>query len=48
VTSAIFGTGLYTEHRWKLPTTSRGLLLIATLLVPLNFLAFSRGGASAR
>src|SRR5438067_8158871 len=47
VTSALFGTGLYTEHRWKLPTTSRGLLLIATLLVPLNFLAFSRGGATS-
>lgn len=39
VTSAIFGVGLYTEHRWKLPTTSRGVLIIATLLVPLNFLA---------
>jgi len=41
VTSAIFGVGLYTEHRWKLPTTSRGVLIIATLLVPLNFLAIS-------
>jgi hypothetical protein len=27
VTAALFGTGLYTEHRWKLPMTSRGLLL---------------------
>ncbi|HEX5245286.1 MAG TPA: hypothetical protein VFW23_18640, partial [Tepidisphaeraceae bacterium] len=41
VTAAIFGIGLYSEHRWKLPTTSRGVLLIATLLVPLNFVAFS-------
>jgi len=41
VTSAIFGVGLYTEHRWKLPTTSRGVLIIATLLVPLNFLAIA-------
>ena len=41
VTGALFGLGLYTEHRWKLPTTSRGVLLIATLLVPLNFLAFA-------
>lgn len=41
VTAAIFGLGLYSEHRWKLPTTSRGVLLIATLLVPLNFVAFS-------
>ena len=41
VTAAIFGIGLYSEHRWKLPMTSRGVLLIATLLVPLNFVAFS-------
>ena len=41
VTGGLFGLGLYTEHRWKLPTTSRGVLLIATLLVPLNFLAFA-------
>ncbi|HET7287559.1 MAG TPA: hypothetical protein VFI71_08815, partial [Pyrinomonadaceae bacterium] len=39
VTAILFGIGLYTEHRWKLPTTSRGILTIATLLVPLNFLA---------
>lgn len=41
VTTALFGVGLYTEHRWKLPTTSRGILTIATLLVPLNFLAIA-------
>lgn len=41
VTAALFGIGLYTEHRWKLPTTSRGILTIATLLVPLNFLAIA-------
>jgi hypothetical protein len=41
VTAALFGVGLYTEHRWKLPTTSRGILTIATLLVPLNFLAIA-------
>ncbi|HXD33507.1 MAG TPA: zinc ribbon domain-containing protein [Pyrinomonadaceae bacterium] len=41
VTAALFGIGLYTEHRWKLPTTSRGVLTIATLLVPLNFLAIA-------
>jgi hypothetical protein len=49
VTAALFGVGLYTEHRWKLPTTSRGILTIATLLVPLNFLAIaavSGGGLS--
>ena len=41
VTAALFGVGLYTEHRWKLPTTSRGILTTATLLVPLNFLAIA-------
>ncbi|MGH9968308.1 MAG: hypothetical protein ACREBG_10825, partial [Pyrinomonadaceae bacterium] len=41
VTAALFGIGLYTEHRWKLPTTSRGILTISTLLVPLNFLAIA-------
>ncbi len=41
VTALLFGVGLYTEHRWKLPTTSRGILTIATLLVPLNFLAIA-------
>ncbi len=41
VTTALFGLGLYSEHRWKLPTTSRGILLIATLLTPLNCLAFA-------
>lgn len=46
VTAAMFGAGLYTEHRWKLPTTSRGVLITASLLLPLNFLAiaaFSEG-----
>ena len=41
VTAALFGVGFYTERRWKLETTSRGLLIIATLLVPLNFLAIA-------
>lgn len=39
VTAAIHGSGLYTLRRWKLKMTSRGLLTIATLLVPLNFVA---------
>ena len=46
VTAVLFAVGLYSEYRWKLPTTSRGLLIISTLLVPLNFLAiaaFSEG-----
>ncbi|MGA2496782.1 MAG: hypothetical protein ABSH20_03530 [Tepidisphaeraceae bacterium] len=47
VTVAVFTVGLYTEHRWKLPTTSRAILIIASLLVPLTFLAVlvqSQGG----
>ncbi len=47
VTAALFGVGLYTEHRWKLPTTSRGILTIATLLVPLNFLAIAAVSSGA-
>lgn len=39
VTAAIHGAGLYTLRHWRLKTTSRGLLTIALLLVPLNFLA---------
>lgn len=38
-TTAIHGAGLYTLRRWNLKSTSRGLLLISTLLIPLNFLA---------
>ncbi|MCY3007999.1 MAG: hypothetical protein NTV29_18745, partial [Planctomycetota bacterium] len=36
-----FGLGLYAWHRWKLPTTSRGILVIAMMQMPLNFLAFA-------
>src|SRR3569623_281122 len=41
VSAAVFGAGLYTEHRWILESTSRGILIIATLLVPLNFVAMA-------
>jgi len=34
LTSALFGVGRYTLRRWKLEATSRGLLVIALLLVP--------------
>jgi len=37
----VFAAGLYAYHRWKLPSTGRGLLVIATLLVPLDFLAMA-------
>jgi hypothetical protein len=49
VNTALFGAAFFTHHRWKLPQTSISLLVISTLLVPLNFLAlaaFSRGALS--
>ena len=39
--SAVFAAGLFVFHRWKLESTGRGLMVIATLLVPLNFLAMA-------
>ncbi len=39
--AVVFAAGLYTYHRWKLPSTGRGLLVIASLLVPLDFLAMA-------
>jgi hypothetical protein len=50
VTAGLFGLGFYIHRRWNLRTTSRGLLTIGTLLVPLNFLAiaaFSEGATPA-
>ncbi|WP_435015630.1 hypothetical protein TA3x_003174 [Tundrisphaera sp. TA3] len=47
VTALLFALGGHAERRWKLPTTAAGLLIIATLLTPLNFLAVAslvRGG----
>jgi hypothetical protein len=41
VTAALFGLGLHAAHRWKLRTTSRAVLMISILLVPLNFLAIA-------
>lgn len=41
LTGSLFGAGLYTLHHWKLESTSRGLLVIATLLVPLNLLVLA-------
>lgn len=38
LTGSLFAAGQYTLHHWKLATTSRGLLLISLLLVPLNLL----------
>ncbi|MGA2061922.1 MAG: hypothetical protein ABSG67_15660, partial [Thermoguttaceae bacterium] len=39
--SAVFAAGLFVYHRWKLESTGWGLMVIATLLVPLNFLAMA-------
>ncbi|MFO0845362.1 MAG: hypothetical protein U0797_23765 [Gemmataceae bacterium] len=41
LTAALFGAGQYTLHHWKLASTSRGLLLISLLLVPLNLLVLA-------
>lgn len=41
VNAATLLVGLNAWHRWRLPTTSRGILLVGVLLVPLNFLAFA-------
>ncbi|HTN77779.1 MAG TPA: hypothetical protein VL096_21120, partial [Pirellulaceae bacterium] len=38
-TAAMHSAGLYTLRKWNLQSTSRGVLLITMLLVPLNFLA---------
>jgi hypothetical protein len=41
ITASLFGAGLYTLSHWKLESTSRGLLVIATLLTPLDFLVLA-------
>ncbi|MBI4602789.1 MAG: hypothetical protein HY721_12600 [Planctomycetes bacterium] len=39
--TALFGAGLFMHRRWRLPMTTRSILVIATLLVPLNALAMA-------
>ena len=41
VIAALFMLGIHAAKRWNLPSTSQGVLLIAMLLVPLNFLAIA-------
>ncbi len=41
VSAALFAAGFYTDRRWRIRTTSHGVLIIAILLVPLNFLAIA-------
>jgi len=45
VTAALFGAGQYTLHHWRLASTSRGLLVIALLLAPLNLLLLATPAA---
>ena len=47
VTGVLFAVGFHAARRWKLPTTSQGLLIIAALLVPLNFLAIAAFSGAA-
>lgn len=39
ITAAFHAAGIYSLRRWNLKSTSRGVLIIATLLVPLSILA---------
>lgn len=48
ITAALFGAGEYTLHHWKLEATSRGLLIIALLLTPLNLLVLADPSAVGR
>jgi hypothetical protein len=48
ITAALFGAGEYTLHHWKLESTSRGLLVIALLLTPLNLLVLGDPSAVGR
>src|SRR5262245_52702662 len=41
ISLALFGVGQYTLHHWKLETTSRALLVITALLLPLNLLVLA-------
>lgn len=41
VAVGVFGAGLFITRRWRLPTTGHGMLIIATLLVPITLLGMS-------
>lgn len=45
--AAVLGAGLYTQRRWRLESTSRGLLVLGLLLVPLALLGLTLPGARA-
>src|SRR5262249_4154602 len=42
-----FGAGLYTLRRWRLESTSRGLLVVGTLLTPVCQLGLTLEGAAS-
>jgi hypothetical protein len=41
VTAALIGAGRYTLSHWKLESTSRGFLVIGTMMVPLSFMVLA-------
>ena len=41
VTASLIGAGRYTLSHWKLESTSRGLLVIGTMMVPLSFMVLA-------
>jgi hypothetical protein len=41
LTAALIGAGRYTLSHWKLESTSRGLLVIGTMMVPLSFMVLA-------
>jgi hypothetical protein len=47
ITSVIFSGGMYSLKKWKLRTASRSVLIVTSLLVPLNFLAGSWEGTAS-
>jgi hypothetical protein len=47
LTAVIFGGGMYSLKKWKLRNASRSVLVVASLLVPLNFLAGSWEGMAS-
>ena len=47
ITAVIFSGGMYSLKKWKLRTASRSVLVVTSLLVPLNFLAGSWEGTAS-
>lgn len=47
IAGLMFLAGEYTLHRWRLETTSRGMLVISLLLLPITFLVLGNLGSEA-